>query len=106
MFKSNFEKIVLGVILAVPATGSLLVSGMAYSQQLEEVIVTARARSETLQDVPATITAFTENQIENIGIQRAEDFIYMTPGVTMVNTVEIGDTSFSGMWRFGGAYPI
>ena len=51
MFKSNFEKIVLGVILAVPATGSLLVSGMAYSQQLEEVIVTARARSETLQDV-------------------------------------------------------
>ena len=95
MFKSKFEKIVLGVILAVPATGSLLVSGMAYSQQLEEVIVTARARSETLQDVPATITAFTENQIENIGIQRAEDFIYMTPGVTMVNTVEIGDTSLS-----------
>ena len=95
MFKSKLKKIVLSGILAVPASGALIVSEMAYSQQLEEVIVTARARSETLQDVPATITAFTENQIENIGIQRAEDFIYMTPGVTMVNTVEIGDTSLS-----------
>lgn len=95
MIESKFKKIVLAGILAVPATGAFLASSLAYSQQLEEVIVTARAREETLQDVPATITAFTENQIENIGIQRAEDFIYMTPGVTMVNTVEIGDSSLS-----------
>ena len=63
--------------------------------QLEEVVVTARARAESLQDVPATVTAFTEGQIENMGVQRAEDFIYMTPGVTFVNTVEVGDSSLS-----------
>ena len=43
--------------------------------QLEEVVVTARAREESLQDVPATVTAFTEGQIENMGVQRAEDFV-------------------------------
>ncbi len=63
--------------------------------QLEEVVVTARAREESLQDVPATVTAFTEGQIENMGVQRAEDFVYMTPGVTFVNTVEVGDSQLS-----------
>jgi hypothetical protein len=58
MIESKFKKIVLAGILAVPATGAFLASSLAYSQQLEEVIVTARAREETLQDVPATITAF------------------------------------------------
>ncbi len=73
--------------------------GATYSSvsfaQLEEIVVTARARTESLQDVPATITAFTQSQIDNMGVQRAEDFVYMTPGVTMVNTVEQGDTSLS-----------
>ena len=73
--------------------------GASYSSkslaQLEEIVVTARARTESLQDVPATITAFTENQIQNMGVQRAEDFVAMTPGVTLVNTVEAGDTQLS-----------
>ncbi|MFL3645886.1 MAG: TonB-dependent receptor plug domain-containing protein, partial [Cellvibrionales bacterium] len=95
MVESKLKSLFLAGLLVAPASVSLLVSGPAVGQQLEEVIVTARARSESLQDVPATITAFTENQIENMGVERAEDFIFMTPGVTMVNTVEIGDTSLS-----------
>ena len=63
--------------------------------QLEEVVVTARARAESLQDVPATVTAFTEGQIENMGVARAEDFVYMTPGVTFVNSVEVGDSQLA-----------
>ena len=81
-------------ISAAVSTGAALIPSTAVAQ-LEEVVVTARARSESLQDVPATVTAFTEGQIENMGVQRAEDFIYMTPGVTFVNTVEVGDSSLS-----------
>ena len=55
-------------------------------------MVTARARAESLQDVTVTVTACTEGQIQNTGVERAEDFIYMTPGVTFVNTVEVGDS--------------
>ena len=76
------------------STGAVLTPSIAVAQ-LEEVVVTARARSESLQDVPATVTAFTEGQIENMGVQRAEDFVYMTPGVTFVNTVEVGDSQLS-----------
>ena len=54
--------------------------------------MTARARAESLQDVPASITAFTEGDLERIGVQRAEDFIGLTPGVSIVNTVEVGDS--------------
>ena len=81
-------------VSAALSTSALLLPSVA-SAQLEEVVVTARARAESLQDVPATVTAFTEGQIENMGVERAEDFIYMTPGVTFVNTVEGGDSSLS-----------
>ena len=73
-------------VSAALSTAALLMPSVA-SAQLEEVVVTARARAESLQDVPATVTAFTEGQIANMGVERAEDFIYMTPGVTFVNTV-------------------
>ena len=63
--------------------------------QLEEVIVTARQRSESLQDVPAAITAFTEDSIERAGIERAGDFLNLTPGVNLTNTAEVGDTQVS-----------
>ncbi|MFK8046881.1 MAG: TonB-dependent receptor [Halioglobus sp.] len=94
MSKSQLRPIYLSVLMALPVAGTLTIATDA-SAQLEEIVVTARARTEALQDVPATITAFSENQIQNIGVQRAEDFIYMTPGVTFVNTVEAGDSSLS-----------
>ncbi len=94
MKKHRLKSLGISVVMGLPAVAALTVPINAYAQ-LEEIVVTARARSESLQDVPATITAFSEGQIENMGVQRAEDFIYMTPGVTLVNTVEVGDSSLS-----------
>ncbi len=94
MQSRQLKPLYLSVLMAIPAAGSLTLANHAQAQ-LEEIVVTARARVESLQDVPATITAFSEGQIENMGVQRAEDFVYMTPGVTFVNTVEVGDSSLS-----------
>jgi len=80
------------------STGVLLMSSswsapsLAQQVAIEEIIVTARQRSESLQDVPASITAFTAEQLQRAGVQRAEDFISLTPGVTIVDTAEVGDT--------------
>ena len=82
-------------IATLAATGGGLALPNFAHAQLEEVVVTARARSESLQDVPSTVTAFTSSQINDMGIQRAEDFISQTPGVSFVNTVETGDSSIS-----------
>src|SRR5690606_10790497 len=52
-----------------------------------------RRRAESIQDVPVTITVFDEAAIEAAGIQRPQDFISLTPNVTLVETQNQG-TSF------------
>ena len=64
----------------------------ALGQALEEIIVTARQRAESLQDVPASVQVFSGQKIEDSGIQRPSDFINLTPGVTIVDAAEVGDT--------------
>ncbi|GAB4139466.1 MAG: TonB-dependent receptor [Sphingomonadales bacterium] len=61
-------------------------------QSFEEIVVTARRRAESLQDVPGTVTALTQATIQGAGIQRVEDFIQLTPGVSIINSAEVGDT--------------
>ncbi|MCK5424823.1 MAG: TonB-dependent receptor [Emcibacter sp.] len=67
----------------------------ASSMQLEEIVVVSRRREERFQDLPASVTVLSASTIENAGIARAEDFIALTPGVTMVNAIEAGDTQVS-----------
>jgi iron complex outermembrane receptor protein len=62
--------------------------------RIEEVVVTARKRAESLQDVPIAITAFTEQTIQRAGIERPADFIALMPNVTIVDTAN-ADTSLS-----------
>ncbi len=59
--------------------------------ELEEIIVTARQRQEKLSDVPATVQAFTANDIKAAGIERPLDFVGLTTGLSAVQTVEVGD---------------
>jgi iron complex outermembrane receptor protein len=58
---------------------------------IEEIIVTARQRAESITDVPASVQAFTANDIASAGIARPQDFIALTPGVSQVQTAEVGD---------------
>ena len=61
-----------------------------------EIIITARRINESLSDVPASVTAFSAATIEAKNIQRAEDFVKLTPGVTIVtSTAEAGDTQIN-----------
>jgi len=62
---------------------------------IDEVIVTARKRAESLQEVPIAITAFTAETIERAGIERPADFISLMPNVTIVDTANVGDTQVS-----------
>lgn len=77
----------LTVFLAIPVNVT--------AQELEEIVVTARQREEKLTDVPASITAFTADVIERANIERAADFISLTPGVSMVQAAEVGDAQVS-----------
>jgi iron complex outermembrane receptor protein len=65
----------------------------ADSGKLEEIVVTARKREEALHDVPVAVSAFGREEIESAGIERPQDFIALTPNITMVQTQNQG-TSF------------
>ena len=46
-------------------------TGEALAQAtLEEIVVTARKREESLQEVPIAVTAFSETALESIGVIR------------------------------------
>ena len=47
--------------------------------QIEEIVVTARHRQESLQDVPIAVTAFDAAKIEAAGITDIDGFINLTP---------------------------
>jgi iron complex outermembrane receptor protein len=60
------------------------------------IIVTARRQSERLQDVPASVSVLTAAALERTGADNAEDFVQLTPGVTIVTgTAEAGDTQIN-----------
>ena len=52
------------------------------SRPLEEITVTARKRTERLQDVPISISAFSASDIEEAGIEDIQDVAQLTPGLT------------------------
>lgn len=59
---------------------------------LEEVIVTARKRDESYLEVPVSVTAFTESEIESAGIENPADYISLSPNITLVDTQNQGTT--------------
>jgi iron complex outermembrane recepter protein len=90
--RSTLKKTLLLSTSALLMGSTWSAASLAQQVAIEEIIVTARQRAESLQDVPASITAFTSEQLERAGVQRAEDFISLTPGVTIVDAAEVGDT--------------
>jgi len=88
---------VIGMALLTLTATTMLSPRVAEAQasdgfELDEIVVTARRRSERLQDVPGTVTVLTASILEGAGVRRAADFISLTPGVTMVNAASVADT--------------
>ncbi|MDC6471979.1 TonB-dependent receptor [Luminiphilus sp.] len=84
----------LGIVNAIPSAPL----AQAQDAKIEEVIVTARKRQESLQDVPVAVTALTPNQLERGSIQRTTDIDKMVPNVELHQTY-IGSESLSASIR-------
>lgn len=82
--------VLIGAALATALAGQA--SAQAPADGIEEIIVTVRQRAESIQDVPGSVTAFSQSRIESSGIERARDFIAQTPGVSIVNAAEVADS--------------
>lgn len=90
MGRSNGRWIVL---LATVVLGEgIATTALAQSEQLEEVVVTARKRDESFRDVPVTVDVLTDQTIQRAGIDNTRDFIAMIPNVTLVETQNAGNS--------------
>jgi len=80
----------LAAPLAALATVAAPTVTLAADDTIEEIVVTARKRTENLQDVPDSITAFSASMIEERRIDRIADAIEVTPGVHMISDQDAG----------------
>jgi iron complex outermembrane receptor protein len=85
--KSNWLAAAAAVTVAITATPAPAQTG-----DLQEIVVTARKRDESLQNVPVTVDAFTEQTIRSAGIESPRDFVAMVPNMTLVEVQNVGNS--------------
>ncbi|MEO7602400.1 MAG: TonB-dependent receptor [Sphingomicrobium sp.] len=63
--------------------------------QVADIVVTARRRAELLQNVPDTITAFSEQTIDERRLDQINDFLELTPNVNITADQDAGTNNIS-----------
>ncbi len=74
----------LHISVAAVLTGALFASTPLelYAQEVEEIIVTARKKDESIQDIPLAVTAITADMVRQMGLQDLDDIAKITAGMT------------------------
>lgn len=87
MTRNGFFKLALfsTTFLAAQADVPNFNTAQAQQLRLEEIVVTARKREESLLEVPLSISALTADQIDTIGIKDVSELADFIPGFFMNN---------------------
>ncbi len=77
------KQVLLSCVFALTAMsgGSALAQATA-GNEIEELVVTAEKREQSLQDVPVAVSAFTDERRELVGINSVQDLTNFTPGLS------------------------
>ena len=70
-------------VIATATAAALPIATQAQEGVIEEIVVTVRKRTETLQDVPLSVVAFGQQVIEQQKLSNLDDLARLTPGFTM-----------------------
>lgn len=94
----------LSIHLVAAALAAALSPAASRAQQLEEVLVTATRRAESVQDIPISVTAFSAEAIEQLGFTQSYDVAAQVPNLQFMGETAqsipfiflrgIGNTSF------------
>ncbi len=76
MFKrSKMSQAIIGAIAATTVVSNA-------HAQIEEIVVTATKRPESMQDVPISVSALTEDALAEVGVTNFTDYMLQLPGIT------------------------
>ena len=82
---------------------SVIIAGPVPAQTtIEEVVVTARKRTENLQDVPIAVTAFQGADLEQGDLSDISQISNLTPNVTLRPTASLSGSSNSSAFFIRG----
>src|SRR3990167_963643 len=78
-------------LVATSALAATIFTGVAHAQSggvttIEELVITAEKREQSLQDVPVAVSAFTSEARDLVGINSVQDMTNFTPGLTYNNS--------------------
>lgn len=79
------NRVMLGIIMI-----GAQFAPVVFAQELEEIVVTAQRREQSLQDVPVAVSAFTGDEIERQHINSAVDYLLLTPNVSYTEDGQFG----------------
>ena len=99
---TSINSLRLRTVLAMGASALALSAAPAFAQsaapaakpaaapaadfQIEELVITAEKREQTLQSVPVAVSAYTSNQRDVVGMTGIQDFVNFTPGMNYSGT--------------------
>lgn len=84
------------------ATDAATDTETATAPALEEILVTATRREESISRVPISITAFSQDAIDQKGIKDFSDIVRFTPGVA-IDSSQSNQISIRGISSSGGS---
>ena len=97
--KFNQSALAAGVAAAIGATAP----GMTFSAELEEVVVTARQRAESSQDIPMMVQTLSGEDLQRQGLTTLEDMSRFVAGLNVQTTTPGQNTIvFRGVSDGGG----
>lgn len=84
MKDSNYTKPLVAAISLLSVAGSAMVNAQTDKGEvlsLEEVVVTAQRREQSVQDVPISVSAFSAEALQKSNITEARDYLSIAPNV-------------------------
>ena len=85
---------VLGAVVGAAVMGF---AGVAAAQEapasVDDIIVTAQKREQSLQDVPIVVTTLSQELLQGAGVQDIKDLQILTPGMTVTSTQSEASTT-------------
>jgi len=98
LFSAISASLAAGIPVAAHAQTGSDASAESSAGSLEEVIVTARKREENIQDIPQSIQAFSQMEIDRSGIKNLQDVAKFVPSMTVASSsVGLNKIVFRGL---------
>ena len=94
VMRMNTKKLALAIAVSQFAT---LGSSTAWSQVLEEVVVTARKKAESLMDAPVAVTVVSGDSLDRQGITNLEQMASKVPGLQLGRAAQTSSIYIRGI---------